>query len=223
MKPSTIDLQLIFIVYNRSFSIKIELYSFIKTSGGITMSATAEKYIAKPFVAGTPQALVLGQVVQAFAQNLEADMIQPLLPKYGLDNIDPEKWYPHQSWLSLLKDLGDMPGGSTALVAFGKKVVETAMMPPEIDSIPKVLAALQAIHHLNLQNIPADEGYWLETMGEQTIHVYHNTPNPPDAIYGFIWGLAQRFRAPGEPFVVRIVASEHPGGVFEVRWGKAAA
>lgn len=181
-----------------------------------------KSYIAKPFVAGTPEALVLGQVVQAFLSNLEAHLIEPLLPKHGLDNIDPEKWYPHQAWLDTLKDLSEMPGGSTALVAFGKKVVETAAMPPEIDSIPKVLAALQAIHHLNLRNIPAEEGYWLEEKEDNVIHVYHNTPNPQDAIYGFLWGLAQRFRAPGERFVVKIIQTEHPGGVFEVRWGKAA-
>lgn len=185
------------------------------------MSVTG-KYIAQPFVAGTPQAEVIGQVVLAFAENLEADVIQPLLPKHGLDNIDPEKWYPHQSWMNLLKELSEMPGGQSALVAFGKKVVETAAMPPELDSIPKVLAALQAIHHLNLRNIPADEGYWLEEKGENIIHVYHNTPNPLDSIYGFIWGLAQRFRGPNEPFSVKIVPSDHPGGVLEVRWGAAA-
>lgn len=184
--------------------------------------STATKYIAKPFVAGTPEALVLGQVVQAFLSNLESYVIQPLLPKYGLENIDPEKWYPHQSWFNVLKELSEMPGGSTALVAFGKKVVETAVMPPEINSIPKILAALHAIHHMNLKNIPADEGYWLEEVEDQVIYVYHNTPNPPDAIYGFIWGLVQRFRAPGEAFMVRILPSDHPGGVFEVRWGHSA-
>jgi len=177
------------------------------------------QYIATPFVAGTPEAIVLGQVVQAFAENLEADVVRPLLPKYGLDNIDPEKWYPHQSWMNVLRDLSEMPGGSNALVALGKKVVETAVMPPEIDSIPKILNALHAIHHLNLRNVPAEEGYTIEVVSEQVYRVIHNTPNPRDAIYGFIWGLAQRFRSPGEPFTVRIIESEYPGGVFEVEWG----
>ena len=177
-------------------------------------------YIAKQFVAGTPEALVIGQTVKAFAENLEAEIIEPLLPKYGLDNLDPEKWYPHQAWMNVLRDVSELPGGNNALVALGKKVVETALMPPEIDSIPKVLHALHAIHHLNLRNVPEDEGYTIEEVSERLYRVVHNTPNPKDAIYGFIWGLAQRFRAPGEPFTVRIVESEHPGGVFEVAWGK---
>ncbi|MCU0476170.1 MAG: hypothetical protein MUC99_08700 [Anaerolineae bacterium] len=175
-------------------------------------------YVAKAFVAGTPEAEVLGQVVQAFAQNLEAEVIEPILPKYGLDNIDPEKWYPHQSWMNVLRDLSETPGGSIALVAFGKKVVETAMMPPELDSIPKVLHALHTIHHLNLRNIPAEEGYRIEEVSERLYRVHLNTPNPLDAMYGFIWGLAQRFRAPGEPFTVRIVDDTHPG-ILEVSWG----
>lgn len=177
-------------------------------------------YIAKPFIAGTPEAIVLGQVVKAFAENLEAEVIEPLLPKHGLSDIKDEEWYPHQSWMNLLRELSEMPGGNIALVAFGKKVVETAVMPPEIDSIPKVLGALHAIHHLNLRNIPEEEGYRIEEVGPKHYLVHHNTPNPLDAIYGFVWGLAQRFRAPGEPFSVRIVDDNHPG-VLEVKWGEA--
>ncbi|PJF21187.1 MAG: hypothetical protein CUN56_12355, partial [Phototrophicales bacterium] len=121
-------------------------------------------YVAKPFVAGTPEALVIGQTVAAFAENLESEVIAPLLPKYGLDNIDPEKWYPHQSWFNVLKDLNDTlgEGADSAFIAFGRKVVETAVMPPEIQSIPDILNALHAIHHLNLKNIPEEEGYQIE-------------------------------------------------------------
>lgn len=183
------------------------------------------KYIARPFVAGTPQAEVLGQVVLAFSQNLEAEYIAPLLPKYGLDNIDPTQWYPHQSWMNVLRDLSAMPDSSSILVAFGKAVVRTAVMPEEIDSIPKVLNALHAIHHANLRNIPADEGYSVKQIDEKHFHVYHNTPNPDDAIYGFIWGLAARFHAPGEYFAVRMIDNPHPdetpGSVFEVKWGSS--
>ncbi len=181
------------------------------------------KYVARPFVAGSPEAEVIGQVVLAFIQNLEAKQVAPLLPKYGLDNIDPEKWYPHQSWMNVLKELCEQSGSSQALVAFGRKVVETAVMPPEIDSIPKVLDLLHTIHHLNVRNIPEDEGYKIEKLGEKHYMVYENTPNPEDAIYGFIWGLAARYKAPGEHFVVLKVpnpkSDESPGKAFEVKWG----
>lgn len=180
-------------------------------------------YVAKPFIAGTPQAEVIGQVVMAFSQNLEADLIAPLLPKYGLDNVDPEKWYSHQNWMNVLRDLNQMPGSMSAFVAFGKQVVETAAMPPEIDSIPKALELLHAIHHLNLRNIPQDEGYSVRQIDPKHYHVYHNTPNPEDAIYGFIWGLAARYKAPNEHFTVRKMDNpnpeEIPGTLYDVTWG----
>lgn len=185
------------------------------------------KYTAKPYVAGSPDAEVIGQVVLAFAENLEAEHIKPLLPKHGFENIDPEKWYPHQWWLNVLKDLTDSMGGgaSSAFVAFGRKVVETAVMPPEINSIPTALNALHAIHHLNLRNIPDEEGYVVKPMGANFYHVYQNTPNPDDAIYGFLWGMVARFKGPGEIFVVRKIENpapfDTPGTLFEIKWGNS--
>lgn len=180
-------------------------------------------YVAKQFVAGTPEALVIGQIVLSFIENLEADMIMPLLPKYGLAVIDPEQWYSHQAWMNTLKELSELPGSQSALVAFGRKAVEKAVMPPEITSIPQALHLLHAIHHMNLRNVPEEEGYFIEEKGPNHYWVYHNTPNPEDAIYGFIWGVLARFKHPDEVFVVRQVENPnpdvHPGTVYECMWG----
>lgn len=183
------------------------------------------KYVAKPYIAGTPEAMVIGQTVLAFAENIEAEKIKPILPKHGLDNIDPEEWYPHQNWMNVLKELDETLGeqASTTFIAFGKKVVETAVMPPEIKTIPDVLNLLHDIHHLNLRNIPDEEGYSIEKKGEKHYWVYHNTPNPDVAIYGFIWGLVARYKQPHEVFIVQQIENpnpeEKPGSVFEVKWG----
>jgi len=177
------------------------------------------QYIATPFVAATPEAIILGKAVQAFAENLESDVVRPLLLKYGLDTIDPEKWYPCQALLNVLRDVSEMPGGSNALVAVGKKTVETAVMPPEVDSIPKMLNSLNTGYHLNLRNVPAEDVHPVEVVSERVYRVTSNTPFPLNYTYGLVWGFAQRFRSPGEPFTVRIIESEYPGGVFEVEWG----
>ncbi|MFP4323383.1 MAG: hypothetical protein ACLFTK_13095 [Anaerolineales bacterium] len=183
-----------------------------------------DKYTAQPFVAGTPQAEVAGQTVLAFSENLEADRIRELLPKHGLGDIDPEAWYPHQYWMNVLKEINDtMDNPTSVFVAFGKKVVETAVMPPEIQTPEDVLAMLHAIHHANLRNIPEDEGYAVEQIGTGHYHVYENTPNPSDAIYGFLWGLMQRFTKDNEDFIIIPLDNPHPddkpGTLFEVKWG----
>lgn len=180
-------------------------------------------YVAKPYVAGTPEALIAGHYVLSFVENLEADMILPLLPKHGLETIDPEKWYPHQACMDTLKELSDLPSSQSALVAFGRKAVEKALMPPEITSIPQALHILNAVHHMNLRNIPEEEGYFVEEKGPNHYWVYHNTPNPEDVIYGFIWGMVARFRRPDEAFVVRQIENPnpdvHPGTVYQCKWG----
>jgi hypothetical protein len=181
-------------------------------------------YVAKPFEAGTPQAEVIGQTMLAFSENLRADAVVPILEKHGLSNIDPDRWYSHQLWMDVLNDMAESLGGeaSSAFVAFGKQVVQSAVMPPEIQTIPDALNALHAIHHANLRNVPEAEGYSLEVVGDKHYIVYHNTPNPDDAIYGFLWGLAARFKGPGETFRVHKIDNPDPSrsrSAFEVTWG----
>lgn len=182
------------------------------------------KYIAKPFVAGSPQAEVVGQTMLSFADNLEAEVIKPILESHGFSEIEAEKWYPHQTWMDILKEMQDTLGGgsSMAFVAFGKQVVRNAILPPEMKTIPDALNALHAIHHANLRNIPEDEGYSLEVVDDNHYIVYHNTPNPDDAIYGFLWGLAARFKQPHEKFSVKQIENPAPDkarSAFEVKWG----
>lgn len=185
-------------------------------------------YVAKPFVAGTPQAEVIGQTMIAFSANLESDVIKPILKKYDLEQIDEDKWYPHQLWMDILKEMSDSMGGSasSAFVAFGKEVVKSAVMPDAIQTIPDALNALHAIHHANLRNVPEEEGYSVEVVSDNHYIVYHNTPNPDDAIFGFLWQLAARFKKPDEVFAVRFVDNDKPEiarSAFEVKWGKTPA
>jgi hypothetical protein len=180
-------------------------------------------YIAKPFVAGTAQAEVTGHTLQAYSSSVDADVILPLLPKHGLNRVHPEKWYPQQSWMNILRDMYAVPGGKTALVAIGKQIARTAALPPDVDSIPKALQGLNTIHHHHLRNAPSEEGYTIQQEAERHYRVYHNTPNPLDTIYGLLCGLVERFRQPGESFCIQQIENPHPddipGVVFEVRWG----
>ena len=183
------------------------------------------RYVAQSFVAGTPQAEVIGQTMLSFADNMEADVIKPILEANNLTDIDPEQWYSHQVWMDILKEMEESlaGGASSAFVAFGRQVVENAVMPPEMQTIPDALNALHAIHHANLRNVPEDEGYSLEKVADGHYIVFHNTPNPDDAIFGFLWGLAARFKKPDEVFTVRQIDNPKPDiarSAFEVKWGK---
>ncbi len=181
-------------------------------------------YVAKPFVAGTPEAEVIGQTMISFVNNLESSITRPVMEKHGLSEIDPEKWYPHQVWMDILKEIEDSMGAQSTMtfVAFGRQVVKNAVMPDAIQTIPDALNALHAIHHANLRNVPEDEGYKIKEVNENHYIVYHNTPNPDDAIYGFLWGMAARFVGDDELFIVERIENDRPEiarSAFEVRWG----
>ncbi|MGJ3237932.1 MAG: hypothetical protein ACFE0Q_04430 [Anaerolineae bacterium] len=183
------------------------------------------QYVAVPFEAASPDVMVIGQTMQAFIENVQADVIKPILEKHEITEINAEAWYPHQLWMDILQDIDETLGGNAqmAFVAFGRKVVEKAAMPLEINSIPAALNLLHTIHHMNLQNAPEDEGFIIEQISDKHYHVYENTPNPSDAMYGFIWGICARFRDGDEGFTVEIIANpkaeSQPGTLFDVQWG----
>ncbi|MEL7434911.1 MAG: hypothetical protein AAFN11_13280, partial [Chloroflexota bacterium] len=164
------------------------------------------------------------QTMQGFIDNIRTELIRPVLKKHDIEEIDPEKWYPHQLWMDILKDIKDSLGSEaqSAFIAFGRAVVEKAVMPPEMKTIPDVLNALHAIHHMNLQNVPEDEGYKVEKIADKHYRVYENTPNPVDAMYGFIWGICARYYQRGERFTVEVIDNPKPddfvGTCFDVRW-----
>lgn len=182
-------------------------------------------YHAKPFIAANAQILVNGAGVAAYSQNIESSTIAPLLEKYGLHDIDPTQWYPYQDWLNVLKELEVNLGGAASytFVAIGRKAVETALMPADLKTIPQFLNMLNAIHQMNFQNLPPEEGYQVRQVGEKHYIIYHNTPSPDDLVYGFLWGVAARFKAPDENFTLNLIENDRPDtttAAFELSWGQ---
>lgn len=181
-------------------------------------------YLAKTFVAHSPQTEVLGQSLMSYIENTEADQLLPLLQKHELDHIDRDKWYSYQDWLTVLQEL-DAELGSAAsytFVAIGRKAVETAALPPELSSIPQFLNMLNTIYHVNVRNSHPDEGYQLQQVGEQDYLIYHNGPTPNDLIYGFLWGIAARFKGPDEVFTLSEIENDRPTSAtvaYQLSWG----
>jgi len=138
------------------------------------------KYTAVPYVAGSPEALVIGQTMLAFLENVQGELIAPIMQKYGLETIEPEQWYSHQLWMDILRELERTLEGEaqSAFVAIGREVVRKAVMPPEMDSIPVALNSLHAIHHLNLQHVPEDEGYVVKELGPKHFQVCQHPQSP---------------------------------------------
>jgi hypothetical protein len=181
-------------------------------------------YIARLFVASTTRAEIIGQSMVNVIEALELDGLHPILVKHDLRMIDTEVWYPYQLWLDVLADIWKNLGNSapTIFMSLGRNISQGLPLEDAPQTLPDALMTLHNLHRAGLRNIAEDEGYFVEVMTPKHYMIYHNTPNPPDVIYGFLWGWVTRFKKPHETFVVRLVGEDTTGRgnvVYEVKWG----
>jgi hypothetical protein len=178
-------------------------------------------YIATLFVAPSPEAETLGASGASLIQNVRAEHIQPILKKHGLESIEVDKWYPMQLTLDIIKDIVESRENVLEdLVAVGVKAVETAPLPSEINSIESALFFIDRAVKLTSRYIPDEFGAPLQILSKQHILVTNNIPYPAELLYGYIWGLVNRFKAPDEIFSIRTQPEESgKPAVISVKWG----
>lgn len=158
-----------------------------------------KKYIA------TRGAEVIGSAMQNLFISVDHDeylpFVEQVLAQYGVAQIEDDKWYPHQLTLDIFQRISLRETNSHHnLISLGMAYVETATFPPVINSIPTALIALSQVYHLNIRNVPPSEGYEVIQVSDTHIQIRDLNPFPHDTVYGFIWGIARRFRASEETF-----------------------
>ncbi len=181
------------------------------------------KYVAPP------NANILGIAIKAFVESILYEDIKPFFETmmrengYASPEIQDMEWYPLQMILDMDKKIAASPGGSTLLVSIGTKVIETALLPPEIDSIAKCITLLRDISDMNLQNVPSHINYRDIVIEDRRVSFVDATVFPHDLVYGYVFGLARRFKNPGTfPVVHRTYLDEtNPdadGATYEIVW-----
>ncbi len=131
----------------------------------------------------------------------------------GVENPKPGYWYNQQYWLNAFKMIYENIGPKT-LYAIGLKIPETAVWPPEIDSIEKALASIDVAYHLNhrlnqkiLYNSETkkmEEGighYHFELVSPRKAKMFCDNPYPCDFDKGIITCIARKFQPPDSKFV----------------------
>ncbi len=151
-----------------------------------------------------PDAEVFGAAMMAFVKSINYTNFSQILAHHGLETINPNSWYPQQVWLDVFSDIANRPGFSTDLVSIGMKIVETAVMPPEVQSLPFMDVALSFNQGSYLAN---NRGKDVGGIEAQVIDPHHvvmidRTPYPDDFVYGAYYALARRF-LPNTTFTVK--------------------
>jgi len=115
-------------------------------------------------------------------------------------------WYPMESWILASHAIANEVGTGTAY-SIGKKVGEIAEVPPDFNSLVKVLSALDAVYHLhhrkdgevmfNPQTGKQIEGIgkWTCTMASEgtSATISTDNPYPCDFDRGILTGFASRY------------------------------
>lgn len=182
--------------------------------------------INMPRMTCDPETEVIGQVMLSYIDNLQSAAMRPKLEKYGLLNVQPEKWYPLKPWLDFINEISTEPGFSANMVAVGLKVAEYAIMPPEMKNVtlPQILEGWDLHFHTNHRN--GEIGHIVtQKVNDKFYKTIHRHIYPDDLNYGLAYGFARVFLPQGTRFDVWYEDNNHRldngGGeetVICVRW-----
>ncbi len=173
-------------------------------------------YQAVLYQAASPEAEYIGGALYALTQNLRADVIQPVLERFGIHQVNPEQWYQQQLVLDVMREI-EKRFTFEELVAIGVKAGEIAPLPPNVYDIESALLVANAIHKLSCRNIPTEDGIVTEKLSPTHFRMTMNIPTPPFLTYGLVFGLVRRFRQKDQSPTVVLTDKKTPF-VIEVQW-----
>ncbi len=120
-------------------------------------------------------------------------VVQKLLADAGVERIDPERWYDYDWAISIFYKIEETIGPA-ALRAVGRQMIETAVYPPGLDSIQKMLMGLGYAFSLNSRG--PDVGTVVCTLeDEYSATLDWSAKGPCQLCYGILEGSCARFGA----------------------------
>lgn len=146
-----------------------------------------------------PHVEVLGRVLLSWLHGTEGE-IAGALAAHGIEDVQPDRWYPLQDALDALKEFGQ----SANLVSMGQHIIEHAIFPEDqMTDLVTALTAIDQAYHMNHRNGEIGS-YRAEVIGDQHITIVAENPYPSDFDYGLIWAIATRFLPPRSDLVLEL-------------------
>lgn len=152
------------------------------------------------FIAPSPDTLILGATFLGMSRALESldipgEAIQAWLAGRQLSPLQPDTWYPWQTYLDFYRWTRDTWGTET-LHRFGREIPKAAKFPPEIRSLDRALKTLDIAYHMNHRGRDVG-GYFCTHVGARKVHLHCENPYGCDFDLGILEGLILRFAEPG--------------------------
>lgn len=146
------------------------------------------------------------------------ELVAKILKEVGLDRIDPTRWYDFDVAISVYFKVAREIGRG-AVIAVGKKIIETADFPPGIDDVRTLLMSLGAAYHLNVRG--KDVGDILCTIEDDHSATLEWSAAGPCALnFGIIEGCCARYgtKALVEHGAGGCMEQGAPMCVYQVSW-----
>ena len=176
------------------------------------------------FQASSPGDQVLGASIQAYigALGFYSRRGMQVLADQGITELKADVWYPWQAYLNAQRFVFEQVGPNT-VGRIGRRLVEEAEFPPEIDGVHAALATLD--HDYRQRHRGKDIGsFTYERTGERSGKVTIRNPYPCELDRHVVEALCRRFR-PADSLAVHV---KHEDGcrndgaadacVLELRW-----
>lgn len=173
-----------------------------------------------------PNTELTGQTALALTQNINYQNIQAIIERHHMTQIDPQKWYPLQDLLDILKEIAVESNSTFNFVSIGMAAVEVGHIPPEIAqlSLEEFLHQYDKIYKMRHRHGDAGS-ITTEKVAPNHLRVTLKIPYPDDVFYGVIYAYARRFLPTGTRVVVKYdetqprMAEGGPSTILHVMWG----
>lgn len=174
----------------------------------------------------SPTLEILGQNIIAWEHNLQDDETRPIMEKYGLVNLDPDKWYPCIQLLNAMNDMAENPNTVSNFVAIGMEIGRIVPVPPQFTdpSLGDVLMAWDGIYQYLHRNGDAGK-INCEKLADNHYRITFTDLYPDDFSYGIMYSYAKRFLPAGtnymvyyDPALVRRDEGDTTETVIHVSW-----
>ncbi len=120
-------------------------------------------------------------------------LVQKILRDHGVDRIESGHWYP-AAWAIGIYYSIEQQIGRSALIAVGRRMIETAAFPPGITDVRTVLQSLDAAYKLNARG-PDTGNIICELEDDHSAVLEWDTWGPCALNIGIIEGVCSRFGA----------------------------
>jgi hypothetical protein len=161
------------------------------------------------FKASSPRDRVLGASVRAFVSALGfyGPKGLQILAENGIPDPQPAEWYPLQSYLDAQRAVYEKVGPNT-LARIGRKLVQEATFPPQLDSIHDALSTLNDDYHTRHDGSDVG-GFRYEHTGDRSCTVQVRNPYPCELDRNVVEELCRRFKPDQVPAVHVRHVDEH--------------